>query len=129
MATVLIVDDEMSVRKSLRLLLEVNGYQVLEAEDANKAYDLLFLKLRTIDELPEVMLLDVMMPGMSSAELLKKMKEDEFMKEVKVIFLTAVKDAKDILEGQEGVFDTFEKPYDNKELLAAIKKASEKELT
>ena len=68
---VLIVDDEIAIRDMLRMALEVEDFCCLEAQDIRQAYTLI------VDERPDIVLLDWMLPGGSGLELLRRLKRDE----------------------------------------------------
>ena len=69
--TILVVDDEPSIRDMLATSLDAAGYNVLQAENAQKAHGLV------VDKHPDLVLLDWMMPGTSGLELLRRLKRDE----------------------------------------------------
>jgi len=115
---ILVVDDEDSIRELLTALLEENGYTVDTAKDGEEA----LLKLR--DQNPDLVLLDMMMPGMSGRELCEKIRSDPKTKNMKVAFLTVAKFSeigKEALDKMH-VLDYITKPFDNKDLLGRIKK-------
>ena len=92
--TVLIVDDEGAIRDMLRMALEVANFRCLEAEDIRQAHRLI------VDERPDIVLLDWMLPGGTGLELLHRLKRDELTREVPVIMLTA-KTAEDKIKKQK----------------------------
>jgi EAL domain-containing protein (putative c-di-GMP-specific phosphodiesterase class I)/ActR/RegA family two-component response regulator len=83
---ILVVDDEEAVRRLLRDCLELDGYEVREAADALQAID------RIGEAIPDCVLLDVMMPGMSGLELLERLRTDPLTAELPVMMLTAATD-------------------------------------
>jgi EAL domain-containing protein (putative c-di-GMP-specific phosphodiesterase class I)/DNA-binding NarL/FixJ family response regulator len=83
---ILVVDDEEAVRRLLRDCLELDGYEVREAADALQAID------RIDEAIPDCVLLDVMMPGMSGLELLERLRTDPLTAELPVMMLTAATD-------------------------------------
>jgi EAL domain-containing protein (putative c-di-GMP-specific phosphodiesterase class I) len=83
---ILVVDDEEAVRRLLRDCLELDGYEVREAADALQAID------RIDEAIPDCVLLDVMMPGMSGLELLERLRKDPLTAELPVMMLTAATD-------------------------------------
>lgn len=110
---VLVVDDELKIRKVIREYLEDSNYSVLEAEDGISALKL--LKKEQID----LLVLDIMMPNMDGYEVLKEL-EDEYR--VPTIMLSARSDEIDKLQGFDlGIDDYLTKPFSPKELLARIK--------
>ena len=69
--TILVVDDEADIRDMLRIALEMADYRVIEADNAQSAHAL------AIDEQPDLILLDWMMPDMSGIELVRRLKRDD----------------------------------------------------
>ena len=86
MQNILVVDDEEPVRRLLRDCLELDGYEVREAADAMQAID------RIGEDIPDCVLLDVMMPGMSGLELLERLRQDPLTAVLPVMMLTAATD-------------------------------------
>ena len=117
MSKIMVVDDEDSIRAAVKVALELEGFEVSEAESADAAWK----KLQKSK--PDLLLLDVMMPGMTPRELIKKIRDDTKLKDLKIIFVTAVMGAKEALKDTKGIVATVEKPFDNKKLVAEIKKA------
>ncbi len=114
-STILIVDDESIGRDTLEAILEGEGYHLEMAENGAQAIQ----KAREI--LPDVILLDVMMPGMNGFEVCRIIRADQKMSEIPIIFLTALDDRKSLLEGlNAGADDFLTKPYDRFELRARL---------
>jgi len=113
---VLIVDDNPENRKILGSLLVQNGYEVGVSTDGFKA-------LEFVEKIePDLILLDVMMPGMSGYEVCEKLKSDVRKKHIPIIFLTAKAETEDIVKGFEvGGVDYVTKPFNSAELLARVK--------
>ena len=118
--TVMIVDDEPDVLLSVAQILEANNYRAIKAKDGFECLDNLK------EEVPDVILLDIMMPGLTSKEILGAIEKDSRLAKVKIIFLTAVH----LLEAEEedllalhGVVDFIGKPFSVKGLLDSIEKA------
>lgn len=111
MKKILIVDDEDKIRELIRVNLEIVGYNCDEAEDGIKALDVVD-KFR-----PDLVLLDIMLPGKDGFELV-----DEFTKRnIPVIFLTAKDSTVDKVKGLKlGAEDYITKPFDPMELLARV---------
>lgn len=115
-ARLLVVDDSMTVRMSLRDLLVQHGYTVLLADDGEAALKL--LRSERID----VLMLDLVMPGGDGRGLLKEIKADEKLSSIPIILLTAVSNAGEIAECRDlGVDDFISKPWDESELLARLR--------
>ncbi len=114
--TILIVDDESSIRDMLRVALEMADYRCLEADNASDAHSLI------IDEKPDLILLDWMMPGTSGLELARRLKREELTAEVPVIMLTAKGEEDNKIQGLEvGADDYITKPFSPRELVARLK--------
>ncbi len=113
MTRVLVVEDEQSLREPLVYLLEKEGYEVLEAADGNAALEL--FKSEPLD----LILLDIMMPGMSGNEVCRVIRQTS---NIPVIMLTAKDSEIDKVVGLEiGADDYVTKPYSTRELLARMK--------
>lgn len=114
--TVLAVDDETDILKLLRYNLSNAGYGFLEAEDGPEALEL------AKRSLPDLILLDVMLPNMDGNELLKRLKADPDTKGIPVVMLTAKGEEIDRVLGLElGADDYIVKPFSPRELLLRIK--------
>ena len=115
-AFVLIVDDNPLNLQVLGNTLRKNGYKLAAAKSGPEALDFLQKKL------PDLILLDIMIPEMDGYEVCKKLKEDENTKKIPVIFLTARTDTDSIVRGFEaGGVDYVVKPFNPAELLARVK--------
>ena len=113
MTRVLVVEDEASLREPLVYLLQKEGYDVIEAEDGNKA-------VAAFQELgANIILLDLMLPGLSGNEVCRVIRQQS---NVPIIMLTAKDDEIDKVVGLEmGADDYVTKPYMKRELLARMK--------
>ena len=115
-AFVLIVDDSPLNLQVLGNTLRENGYKLAAAKSGSEALDFVQKKI------PDLILLDIMMPEMDGYEVCKKLKEDENTKKIPVIFLTARTDTDSIVRGFEaGGVDYVVKPFNPAELLARVK--------
>lgn len=114
----MIVDDEVSVRVTLKAVLKSGGHETSEYKSCDEAWE----KLHA-GEKPEIVLLDLMLPGMRPIDLIKNIKQDPNLKDIKIIYVTAVSGAKKAAESEKDVFSTLEKPFRNEELLALIESA------
>jgi two-component system phosphate regulon response regulator PhoB len=115
-STVLIVDDEVAIRDMLRMALEIAEFRCIEAENIQQAYTLI------VDERPDVVLLDWMLPGGSGLELLRRLKRGEGTQEVPVIMLTAKTTEDNVIQGLDvGADDYITKPFAPRELIARIR--------
>lgn len=114
-STILIVDDEISGLHTLESILDGQGYHIVMAQNGPEALD----KTRAIQ--PDVILLDVMMPGMDGFEVCRSIRNDPVLAEIPIIMLTALDDRKSLLLGLEsGADDYITKPYDRYELRARL---------
>lgn len=114
--TVLIVDDEYAIRDMLRMALEIAEFRCLEAETIQEAHTLI------VDERPDVVLLDWMLPGGSGLELLRRLKRDDTTRELPVIMLTAKTAEENVIQGLDvGADDYITKPFAPRELIARIR--------
>jgi len=113
--TVLLAEDSPVVRLMVRTALQVEGYRVLETEDGE-------LALATAREYePDVVLLDIMMPGMNGYEVLSHLKADPILRDVPVVFITAQTEHDDVARGLAmGAHDYLRKPFDPTELVARV---------
>ena len=113
---ILIVEDEKSIRDAIAFGLRRGGFTVREAENCQAA------RVQLADELPDLMLVDWMLPDMSGLELTRMVKKDPATRDVPVIMLTARAEEDDKVRGLEGGADDYiSKPFSPRELLARIK--------
>lgn len=119
MASILIVDDERSMRDFLKILLEKEGHRVNTVESGDKA--LAFLGSQSVD----VVVSDIRMPGMSGIELLEAAKRQ--LPELPVIMITAFASPDDaVLAMKNGAYDYITKPFNLDEIKAVITSATSK---
>lgn len=112
---ILIVDDDPVNMELLENLLTNNGYKVDTSSDGSMAFE--FIK----NECPDLILLDVMMPGMDGYEICEKLKSNTETKHIPVIFLTVKTDVEDVLKGfKVGGVDYVSKPFNSEELIARV---------
>ena len=113
---VLVVDDNPELVDGVKLTLEMEGYQVLAAIAGQEALDI----LERIT--PDLILADIMMPGMDGYELYERVHQDERWVQVPFIFLTAKTAKADIRRGKEmGADDYITKPFDPEDVVAAVR--------
>ena len=111
--TILIADDEPEIRSLLRLYLENEKYEIIEAEDGQQALELLR------SQQPALCILDIMMPVLDGLEVCKQVRK---MSDIPIIMLTAKDDDDDRILGLEiGADDYITKPFSVEELLARIR--------
>ena len=113
---VLLVEDEAPIREMMSLALSKAGYIIMQAEDAPSA------RKQMVDDLPDIMVVDWMMPGESGIEFVKSVKSEKLTKQIPVIMVTARAEEDDRVRGLEvGADDYLCKPFSPKELAARIK--------
>jgi len=114
--TIMVVEDEPAIQDLIQINLQMGGYRVLTHDSAENA-------IKGIqNELPDLALLDWMLPGMSGVELARKLRSDSRTKSLPIILLTAKGEEADKLRGLEsGADDYITKPFSLKELEARIK--------
>ena len=112
----LVVDDVQTNVLLLKALLGKEGYGILVANNGQEALEVIR------NENPDLILLDVMMPGMDGFEVAERLKSEEFRCEIPIIFLTALDDTQSIVTGFKlGVGDFISKPFRKEELMVRIK--------
>jgi two-component system phosphate regulon response regulator PhoB len=115
-ASILVVEDEPGIQELLKFNLGHHGHDVTVAADADEAAACMR------DSLPDLILLDWMLPGASGIELARKVRADPRLKDVPIIMLTARGDERDKVLGLEtGADDYITKPFSPRELMARIK--------
>ena len=113
---IFIVDDNLVNRKLLAGILKKEGYSLLEAEDGEAAIDLAFR------EIPDLILLDIMMPKKDGYEVCAELKSDERTAHIPIIFLSAKTQVEDKIKGLDlGGADYVTKPFDRGEALARVR--------
>lgn len=114
-STVLIVDDEFAGRQTLESVLEGEGYDLVMAENGLQAIE------KAKKHLPDVILLDLMMPGMTGFEVCQHIRNDPQLAEIPIIVLTALDDRESMLTAlKSGADDFISKPFDRHELRARL---------
>lgn len=116
MAVILVVDDEEPIQELIRFNLEKEGYQVVTAYDGAEA-------LKSVAEKhPDLVVLDIMLPGLNGLEVCKALRQDPKFRDLPVIMLTAKGEEIDKVIGLEiGADDYITKPFSHRELLARIR--------
>jgi two-component system sensor histidine kinase ChiS len=113
--TILIVDDDPANLGLLFHYLQRAGYRVLVAQDGQSALE------QVSDAKPDLILLDVMLPGIDGFEVCRRLKEDHNTMTIPVIFMTALRETVDMVKGFElGAVDYITKPMHYKEVLARV---------
>lgn len=115
-STILVVDDNLGARKSIEALLASERYNFLLADSGHAALDLLEHKT------PDVILLDVMMPGMNGYTVCEKIRANPRISDIPVLMITALDDEESMIQGIEsGADDFLPKPISKTELKARIR--------
>ena len=115
-ANILLVEDEPAIQELIAFNLVQAGHHVLRASTAEVALTLVK------NALPDLVLLDWMLPGASGVEIARKLRADERTRQIPIIMLTARSDEQDKVQGLEaGADDYITKPFSTQELLARIR--------
>ena len=115
LSTILVADDEPINRSLIQRRLERAGYRVLTAENGGEAVE------KTLASLPDLVILDVMMPVMDGLEACRRIKDDEATRDIPVIFLSARDETEVKVNGLSlGANDYISKPFKAEELLARV---------
>ena len=113
---ILCVEDEAGIRNMIRFSLEREGYHVIEAADASQA------RAKAAESVPDLMLIDWMLPDLSGPELIKRFRRDPLTSDIPIIMLTAKAEEEDLIHGLDaGADDYLVKPASLKTLNARIK--------
>lgn len=113
---ILLIEDEAAIREMTAMALERAGFEVQEAEDAMQAERVVS------DNLPDLILMDWMLPGGSGVELARRFRRDDYTREVPIIMLTARSEEEDRIRGLDsGADDYVTKPFSPRELIARIR--------
>jgi CheY-like chemotaxis protein len=118
--TVMVVDDDADILDMTRLVLEGGGYRVVRARGGQEA-------LRRLEEAsPDLILLDINMPGMDGWQVLRMLKVDERTAGIPVAMFSIKMEVRDKLHGlQEGAFDYIPKPFSTEDLLSRVRRIFE----
>ncbi|MDA8017817.1 MAG: fused response regulator/phosphatase [Thermoanaerobaculia bacterium] len=114
--TILVVDDTALNRQLLKAILRSSGHQVIEAADGETALAM------AEEDRPDLMLLDIMMPGMDGHEVLGHLRSTESTAELPVILVSALDETSEKIKGLDlGAADYITKPFDRREVLARVR--------
>lgn len=117
MRKLLIADDNEGIRSLVRMTLESDTYDILEAADGNEALGL------ALEFQPDLILLDVMMPGRSGFEVCRALREDPITAETKIVLLSAMAQDLDVIEGKSAGADEYlTKPFSPVALMTLVDK-------
>jgi DNA-binding response OmpR family regulator len=111
-----VADDEEDLRELVSYRLSRSGYEVVEAVDGQEAFEL------ATERTPDLMVLDVMMPRLDGYELTRRVREQDSLRSVPVILLTARSQETDVGRGFDvGADDYLKKPFNPDELVARVR--------
>jgi len=113
---ILVVDDDPYILMSLEFLMKKNGFDVMVARNGTEALDLVE------KQLPDLVLLDIMMPDVDGYEICKHIKSSKKLKDAKVVFMSAKSKEADIKKGYDlGASLYITKPFSTREMMKQIK--------
>jgi len=116
--TILVVDDEPDILLTVGQMLEMSGYKVIKAKDGVECINI----LGDLDSVPDLVLLDIMMPDLSGWDVAAKIKENPAWNSIPIIFLTAKGDVMSIGMGNLAAVDYIVKPFDVKDLKERVER-------
>lgn len=117
MKRVMIVDDEVGARTLIGIMLDRGGFKVLKAKDANES-----LSMLDKEEAPDLIILDVMMPGMDGIELCRTLRNQPKSAHIPILILSARGDAEAVMRGMDaGATDYLPKPILHHDLVAKVR--------
>ena len=112
---ILVVEDDLDIRELISFNLQNEGHQVFEAKDCEAGID------KAREKLPDLILLDLMLPGIQGLDVCRIIKSDQETKEIPIIMVTALGQEEDIVKGLEtGADDYITKPFSIKVLIARV---------
>lgn len=115
-ARILLVDDEPGLREAIQAYLEDSGFTVDVASNANQGWEILQ------QNLPDLVISDIMMPGVDGYQFLKQLRDDPRFETLPVVFLTAKGMTSDRIQGYQAGCDAYmSKPFDPEELVVIVK--------
>ena len=114
----MVVDDEPDILTTVGQMLELSGYDVIKASNGKDCLN----KLDKSSVIPDLILLDIMMPDLSGWDVAAKVKENNKWSDIPIVFLTAKADVMSVGMGGLTAADYIVKPFDVKDLIIRIKK-------
>ena len=118
---ILVVDDEIEMNELICTRLEMQGFDVISAQDGVEGLE------KARNEVPDLIILNVMMPKLNGYQVCRMLKFDDKYKSIPIIFLTAKSQQYDLDVGKEVKGDAYlSKPFDGETLLREVKKLLEK---
>lgn len=114
--TILIVDDDANMVKTVQILLELNEYKIITAYDGSKALE------KVVSEKPDLIVLDIDIPELDGYEVLERIKENPALRNIPVIMLTAKSSGADFDRAMEMKADWYiAKPFESMHLVDKIR--------
>ena len=120
---IMVIDDEPDILFTVGQMLEISGYEVIKAQDGETAIE----KLNELQIMPDLILLDIMMPKLSGWDVAAKIKENPDWKSIPIVFLTAKGDTMSVGMGGLASEDYIIKPFDIQDLKVRVEKVLNKE--
>ncbi len=117
MERILVVEDSPEIASLMALTLRMEGYEVLSASTGMRALQIAF------SEIPSLILMDIMMPGLTGFQAAQQLKDDPKTRDIPIIFVTARHEVDDRVQGLEVAVDYIAKPFAVPELLARVRAA------
>ena len=112
---ILIIEDNQTQQNIMQVFLKNNGFNFISAYNGTDAFKILY------SILPDLILLDIMLPGMDGFEICSKLKDNSRTKDIPIIFITALRNENDIIKGLKlGASDYLGKPFNQDELVARV---------
>lgn len=122
MKTILVIEDDPAIRNNIALILKSQGFAILQAEDGLTGIQL------AIGSCPDLVVCDIMLPGVSGYEILERLRQEPAGMVTPFIFLTALADRSDMRQGMNlGADDYLTKPFTTQELIGAVKARLQKQ--
>jgi len=116
---ILVIDDEPLVVEVLKIMLEIKNYEIITASNGIEGIE------RSVREKPDLVILDILMPGMDGYQVCRKLKEDRKTMTIPVIMLTALggQSAEKEKGYSSGAYGYIFKPFDEEKLLKSVERA------
>lgn len=115
MYSILVIEDDPAYRNMMETILQMEGFEVQSASDGSSGLDMIMNKR------PDLILCDIMMPGIDGHTVLQAVRENNSLAEIPLIFVTALGERTDVRRGMSaGADDYLPKPFSADELLAAV---------
>ncbi len=120
--TIMVVDDEPDILLTISQMLEIKGFNVISVQNGKECLD----KLNEASTYPDLIVLDIMMPGVSGWDVAANIKENPEWKNIPIVFLTAKGDTMSMGMGEMASEDYIVKPFDINNLIERIQKILDK---